>query len=215
MLFCSHDKTKERKRCITDEFVIKQVYGMAEEVLAKKSKVEKNNKANIQRIQEIAVDAVFIALTYVFTAFINIKLPIAANGGLIHLGNIPLFVAAIVFGWKTGMIAGGIGMALFDMVSGAWATWAPFTLVIVGAMGFAVGKIAGKKNSYIRNAIAVGVALVIKVVGYYIAEGILYGSFIAPVSSIPGNVVQVCVAAVIVIPVSVRLKGAADRIFDR
>lgn len=163
--------------------------------------------------RELAVDAVFIALTYVFTAFVNIKLPIAANGGLIHLGNIPLFVAAMVFGWKTGMIAGGIGMALFDMLSGFWATWAPFTLIIVGLMGFTVGKITEKKQSYARNVIAMLVAMVIKVVGYYIAEGVIYGNFIAPVKSIPGNIVQVGVAAIIVLPVSVRLKKAADKIF--
>ena len=192
-----------------------QVFEMTKQTFAKKSNVEKNNSANPNKVKEIAIDAVFIALTYVFTAFVNIKLPIAANGGLIHLGNIPLFVAAIVFGWRTGMIAGGIGMGLFDMVSGAWATWAPFTVLIVGAMGFAVGKITEKKTSYIRNAVAIGVALVIKVIGYYIAEGILYGNFIAPVSSIPGNVIQICAAAVIVLPISVRLKMAADRIFDR
>ena len=95
------------------------------------AKNEKSAATTSEKIRELAIDAVFIALTYVFTAFINIKLPIAANGGLIHLGNIPLFIAAIVFGWKTGMIAGGIGMGLFDMISGFWATWAPFTLVIV------------------------------------------------------------------------------------
>lgn len=186
---------------------------MAEQVLNKKAE---NNRKNMtsQKIQEIAIDAVFIALTYVFTAFVNIKLPIAANGGLIHLGNIPLFIAAIVFGWKTGMIAGGIGMGLFDMISGYWATWAPFTLVVVGLMGFAVGKITEKKNSYPRMILAMGTALVIKIVGYYIAEGILYGNFIAPVKSIPGNVVQVVVAAIIVLPISVRLKKAAERIFE-
>lgn len=188
---------------------------MTGETLTKNSSVKKSEKTNSQRIQELAISAVFIALTYVFTAFVNVKLPIVANGGLIHLGNIPLFIAAMVFGWKTGMIAGGIGMGLFDMMSGFWATWAPATLVVVGAMGFAVGKITEKKNSYVRNAIAIGVALVIKVVGYYIAEVILYGNLFAPVSSIPGNVVQVLVAAVIVLPISVRLKKAAERIFDR
>ena len=39
------------------------------------------------------------------------------------------------------MIAGGIGMALFDLLSG-WTLWAPFTLVIVGCMGFVVGAVS-------------------------------------------------------------------------
>ena len=82
-------------------------------------------------IYYLSVTALFIALTYVFTAFVNIRLPIAANGGLIHLGNVPLFIAAILYGRMVGAIAGGVGMALFDLLSG-WTLWAPFTLVIVG-----------------------------------------------------------------------------------
>ena len=39
--------------------------------------------------KELVLDAMFIALTYVFTAFVNVRLPIAANGGLIHLENVP------------------------------------------------------------------------------------------------------------------------------
>ena len=41
----------------------------------------------------LTVTAVLTALTYIFTAFINVRLPIAANGGLVHLGNVPLFLA--------------------------------------------------------------------------------------------------------------------------
>lgn len=60
-------------------------------------------------LQSLVITAVAIALTYVFTAFINIRLPFAPNGGLIHLGNVPLFIFAIIFGKKTGAVAGGIG----------------------------------------------------------------------------------------------------------
>lgn len=51
--------------------------------------------------KELVLDAMFIALTYVFTAFVNVRLPIAANGGLIHLGNVPLFICAILLGKRT------------------------------------------------------------------------------------------------------------------
>ena len=98
-----------------------------------------------EQIIRIVIAAIAIALTYVFTAFVNITLPIAINGGLIHLGNVPLFLFAILFGKKVGALAGGIGMGLFDLLS-PWAIWAPFTLVIVGLMGFVVGLISEKKN---------------------------------------------------------------------
>lgn len=55
---------------------------------------------SIGQVQFLTITALFIALTYVFTAFVNVRLPITANGGLIHLGNVPLFICAILFGKK-------------------------------------------------------------------------------------------------------------------
>ena len=77
-----------------------------------------NDREFTSSVQFLTVTAIFVALTYIFTAFINVRLPIAANGGLIHLGNVPLFIGAIIFGKKTGAIAGGVGMGLFDLLSG-------------------------------------------------------------------------------------------------
>ena len=109
-------------------------------------------------VKSLAITAICLVLVYVFTAVVNIRLPFAPNGGLIHLGNVPLFVAAILFGKRTGMIAGGIGMALFDLLSG-WTLWAPFTLVIVGCMGFVVGAVTEKKKSFPFYLLALLLAL--------------------------------------------------------
>ena len=148
----------------------------------------------------LVINALFIALTLVATMFINIRLPLMGNGGLIHLGNVPLFLAAIIYGRKTGAIAGAFGMGMFDLISG-WTAWAPFTFVIVGAMGYVVGLMSEKLkfNPYVVNILAILVALVIKIVGYYFAEVILYGNWVAPLGSIPGNIIQVGVAGVIVV----------------
>ena len=102
----------------------------------------------------LTVTAVLTALTYIFTAFINVRLPIAANGGLVHLGNVPLFLAAMICGRKTGMIAGGIGMGLFDLMSG-WTMWAPFTLVIVGVMGYVMGAMTERHRTFRWRALAI------------------------------------------------------------
>jgi uncharacterized membrane protein len=155
----------------------------------------------------LVINALFVALTLVATMFINLKLPIMGNGGLIHLGNVPLFIAAFVFGRKTGAIAGAFGMGLFDLISG-WTVWAPFTFIIVGAMGYAAGliseKVPGKR--VIVNTIAVAAALIIKIVGYYFAEVVLYGNWIQPFGSIPGNILQVVIAGIIVVPLVARIK---------
>lgn len=175
-------------------------------------------QAKIQKKEQstvlfLTVTALFIALTYLFTAFINVRLPIAANGGLIHLGNVPLFIGAVIFGKKTGMLAGGIGMGLFDLLSG-WTLWAPFTLVIVGLMGYVVGSMTEKEShqNYFWYVASIAAACVIKIVGYYLAEVIIYGNLLAPAASIPGNLVQIAVAAVIVLIAIGPLNKAARKV---
>lgn len=164
------------------------------------------------KTKTLVINALFVALTLVVTMFINLKLPIMGNGGLIHLGNVPLFIAAFIYGKKTGAIAGAFGMGLFDLLSG-WTIWAPFTFIIVGTMGFLAGLIAEKlpgKRIFVYT-LAVAVALVIKIAGYYFAEGILYGNWIQPIGSIPGNVLQVVIAGIIVIPLIGRLNKRAKQ----
>lgn len=155
----------------------------------------------------LVINALFIAFTLAATMFINIRLPIMGNGGLIHLGNVPLFIAAFVYGRKTGAIAGAFGMGLFDLISG-WTAWAPFTFVIVGAMGYVAGLIAEKMpgKSVVVYSLAIICALIIKIIGYYFVEVILYGNWIQPFGSIPGNFLQVVVAGIIVLPLAGRLK---------
>lgn len=158
----------------------------------------------------IIIDALFIALTLVATMFINIRLPFMGNGGLIHLGNIPLFLAAIIYGKRSGALAGAFGMGLFDLISG-WTIWAPFTFVIVGLMGYTTGILADKLRfkPTVSYSIAIFAAMIIKVVGYYFAEVILYHNWIAPLGSITGNVIQVGVAGVLILPIVERLKKIA------
>lgn len=165
---------------------------------------------SLSNIQFLTTTAVFIVLVYVFTAIINIRLPISINGGLIHLGNVPLFIGAIIFGKKTGMLAGGIGMAMFDLLS-PYAIWAPFTLVIVGLMGLVVGLITENHKSIPWFIVAMVAACAIKVVGYYIAEVILYHNWVVPLTSVPGNLVQIGVAAVITLIIIEPLRIAADK----
>ncbi|MDO5303408.1 MAG: ECF transporter S component [Clostridia bacterium] len=162
--------------------------------------------------QQLVITALFVALTFVATMFINIRLPLMGNGGLIHLGNVPLFLAAMIYGRKTGALAGAFGMGMFDLISG-WTAWAPFTFIIVGCMGYVVGLITEKWHAkpVVVNTVAVIAAILIKICGYYFAEVILYHNWIAPLGSIPGNIVQVGVAGIIVIPFVGRLKKIADK----
>src|SRR5690606_26021767 len=94
---------------------------------------------------DLIITSLLIALVFVSTVFLNIKLPIRANGGLVHLGTAMLFIASILFGPKKGAIAGSFGMALFDIVGG-WLVWTPITFIARGLQGYIVGKIAWSGN---------------------------------------------------------------------
>ena len=167
------------------------------------------NAARQNTTKELVITGLSIALVFVATCFINIRLPIG-QGGLIHLGNVPLFLIAILFGKKIGALAGAFGMGLFDLMGG-WTPWAPATFVIVGLMGYIVGWIAEHKDDMTGYVLAILAACSIKIVGYYIAEGFIYGNWIAPVTSIPGNLVQIGVAAVLVLPIAEVVRRAVRR----
>ena len=144
-----------------------------------------------EQVRFLTVTAIGIALVYVFTWLINIRLPFAPQGGLIHLGNVPLFIFAILFGKKTGAIAGGVGMGLFDLLSG-WTAWAPFHLCDRRMRDFQMGWITERRSGL--SVVCCGnvfAACAIKIGGYYIAEGIIYGNWITLVTSIPSNLLQI------------------------
>lgn len=150
--------------------------------------------------KQIARDAMFVALTLVFTACVNIQVPsFGGAGGLIHLGNVPLFIAAMIYGKRTGALAGAFGMGLFDILSG-WAAWAPCTIITCGLMGLVVGLICEKGKGFAAKFMAIAAALVIKLAGYFVFESFIMGNgMAAALKSVPGNVVQITVAAIIVL----------------
>lgn len=158
-----------------------------------------------EKVKNMVITAMLIALVYLATN-INIRLPISiTGGGLVHLGMAMSIFAAIVFGKIKGAISAGIGMTLFDILSD-YFLWAPFTLVISILIGYTVGAIASRKNNILFYIIAVFAASIIKVSGYYITEVILYHSFISPINSIPGNIMQMIVGGLVAVPLAVIIK---------
>ena len=161
----------------------------------------------------IVICAMFTVLVYGFT-MIHIN-PFGLPGGLVHLGNVPAFVAAILFGKKIGAISTAAGMTLMNLLS-PYVIWAPFTFVIGLAMGFTVASVAHERRlRFPLYVLAMVLAAIIRVVGYFFAEVILFGNWFAPMAAIPANLIQVFVGAVIVLIIIEPLRIAADRTFLR
>lgn len=157
---------------------------------------------------DLVLTAILATLVLVSTLFLNIKLPIG-QGGLIHLGTSMLFISAILFGPKKGALAGAIGMGLFDVLGG-WMIWAPITIVARGLQGYIVGKIAWSKgyrgDNTKLNILAAIVSMPLMMAVYYIGEGFMYNNWVAPLVSIPGDIIQNIVGLLIAIPVCIMLK---------
>lgn len=152
-----------------------------------------------QDVKRLVYSALFIAIVFVAT-YINIHIPILmGQGGLVHLGTLVMFIIAIKYGRTYGALAGGIGMALFDLLS-IWATWAPGTLVVRIIAGFVMGQVAlskeGQGKSFVRNVLALLAGGAVIVVGYWLFEGLFLGYGLVPaLGSVPGNILQIVIAS--------------------
>ncbi len=81
------------------------------------------------------LSAVMTALVFAAT-MLQVQTPITR--GYLNLGDSMIFVAAFLGGAQTGFIAGSIGSALADIISG-YGYYAPGTFVIKGLEGFIAG----------------------------------------------------------------------------
>jgi len=166
------------------------------------------------KVRTITQTGFLIALTAVTTIFIRIPNP--ATHGYINLGDSMIFTIAVVFGWRVGGLAGGVGSALANTISG-YFLWVPWTLLIKGIEGGLVGSLAwwghrrfpGWKNQVVSGSaiLAGGVWMVL---GYYMAGTILFGS-IAALTEIPGNLVQAGAGLMAALPLSILLRRALKR----
>lgn len=149
--------------------------------------------------KELCIQGLLTALVTVCTMVFQI--PVSATQGYIHLGDSMILLIGVFFGWKYGMVAGGVGSALADLLSG-YAHWVPFTLVIKGVMGLLIGLVsdfAGKHEKFftMRNFAATAAGILWMVFGYFIGGAILKSSFAVAATSIPENLVQGVAGAII------------------
>lgn len=164
------------------------------------------------KILDITLGAAFTAIICLFTMFIQIRI-FPTQGGMVHIGNVPLFFVAAFYGKKIGAVSGGVGMFLSDLLTG-WVTYSVATLIVVAIMGWVFGAIVNQKITLLRLLTAVVAALGIKLAGYYLFEMIfIYHHPLGPVANIPGNTIQILTGAIIAVPlilatmtVMVRLK---------
>lgn len=135
---------------------------------------------------KLAAAGLFAAMIAVMTAYIC-HIPYGANGGYIHFGDALIYVAAVFLPKPYALAAAAIGGGVADLLTSPM--WAPATVIIkmLIVLPFSGN---GEKILTARNWAAPFVAGVLSAAGYYVAEGVLFGTFIAPAASLPGSFIQ-------------------------
>ncbi|MCW4035360.1 MAG: ECF transporter S component [Candidatus Bathyarchaeota archaeon] len=166
------------------------------------SQVVNQQKAVIQ----ISLMAVMSALVAIGTFVVQIP---NGMGGYFNVGDAMIFVAALTFNPLVSGVAGGLGSAIADLPG--YVVYAPATLVIKGLEGLLAGFITNKKSVF-RDVIAVTVAGVTMIFGYFLFEVYLLGAGQA-IAGIPLNAAQILVSALIGVPVALVLRRRMPEIF--
>ena len=98
-------------------------------------------------LKKIVMAALFAALACAAT--MSIRIPTPGTGGYIHPGDAIVILSGVVLGPVWGLLAGGIGSALADLLGG-YLTYVPITFVIKG-LGLFTRKSAKPKKAAIQQ----------------------------------------------------------------
>ena len=139
-----------------------------------------------EKTVKMAAAGLFAAMIAVMTAYIC-HIPYGANGGYIHFGDALIYLAAVFLPRPYALAAAAIGGGAADLLTAPM--WIPATVIIKMMI---VLPFSGKQEKIltIRNWAAPFTAAAISATGYYLAEGILFGSFITPAASLAGSLIQ-------------------------
>lgn len=153
----------------------------------------------------LAVAAMFAAMITLTTAYL-FHIPIGANGGYVHFGDAFIYLAASLLPMPYACAAAAIGGGLADFLSGV-PIWVIPTMIIkpLTAIWF-----TSRSDRLLcrRNVCALILAGLVSNVGYYIAEALFSGNWLAPLALQWGGVVQSGGSAVLFLLIA----AAADRL---
>ena len=141
-------------------------------------------------LKKIVMTALFAALACVAT--MSIRMPTPGTGGYIHPGDAIVILAGVILGPVYGLLAGGIGSAMADLLGG-YFVYVPITFAIKGLIALFAGLVYQKiakdsKSRYIAVLLGGVIDIVLVAGGYFICEYFLYGASAA--ASIPANIIQ-------------------------
>lgn len=172
---------------------------------------------------KLALVAVLTAVIVVFTLIVRIP----TTRGYINLGDVAICFTAFTFGPWSAFLAGGLGTAFADLISG-YAQWAPISFIVHGIEGLAIALLVrsrlrkkrdddstGDDNTYDevvlplwRKILAGVVGMIIVAGGYFVCGGTFISGFSVAALEIPANLLQSGVGVILGLAVSQAVRRA-------
>lgn len=169
----------------------------------------------------LALTGLFAALGCVGTMVLQIPSP---TGGYMNLGDAVVILGAWLLGPVYGAVAGGVGPALADLLSG-YGVYVPATLVIKALMALTAAWLyrALGKRGLLLSALAAEVPMVL---GYWLFDGALAAlsgggalglCLVGSAAGIPSNLVQAAfgAAASTLLALALRRSGYVRKRFPK
>jgi uncharacterized membrane protein len=135
----------------------------------------------------IASIAILAAVTTVLVKVVQIPLPAR---GYINLGDVAVVFTAITLGPFSAALAGGLGTALADLLSGPYAFWAPISLVVHGLQGLLIGLIVQARPRNVLVQCLGGIVGMIVMAGGYLLAGVFIEGAGPAFTEVPGDLIQ-------------------------
>jgi uncharacterized membrane protein len=156
-------------------------------------------------VTTLALTAVMVAVVAVLT--FAVQIPIPATGGYIHFGDAGVYFSAFALGPIIGTIAGGLGCAIADIISG-YASWAPLTLFAHGLQGLLAGYF-GWKRGIVGMILGWAIGSLVMIAIYFLGEWFIYGlGYAGALAEIGPNLIQNAVGGLIGIPLVLAVRAA-------
>lgn len=152
------------------------------------------------KLEKLILTALMIALVCVATMVIHI--PTVA--GYANLGDGLVLLSAFLLGPWYGLLAGGLGSALADLLSG-YAYYVPGTLLIKGGMALLAALLlrslhgSGGRLTLPRTVMSAVPAELFMAAGYFLYKAFILGRFESALTSIPSNLMQGLVGVVVAV----------------
>jgi uncharacterized membrane protein len=152
----------------------------------------------------VAIAAVMIAVTAVFTLLVRV--PIPATQGYFNFSDVAIYFAAFSFGPVIGFIAGGLGTAIADLIGG-YPQWAVLSLLAHGLQGFVAGWLG--RDKALPGLIVAWLAGSVVMVGlYFVGAGLVITGWGPALAEIPANILQNVGGALVGIPLFYAVRKA-------